>query len=79
MPERRAGDVLIRVGAVLSVAGMALTLVALLPLVSDVELPSQWWALSMLVGIGMGLVLAGLAANGRRRARAQATALDRSE
>jgi hypothetical protein len=76
MPEPAApgGDRLIRAGLVVTVVGMLLTLVAMLPLVSDVELPSAFWWLSMLVGVGMGMVLVGLARNGRRRSRSQTAA-----
>jgi hypothetical protein len=65
------GDRLIRVGVGVSVAGLMVALVALLPLVTDLELPSLFWALSMLLGIGFGLILLGLARKGRTRARAQ--------
>jgi hypothetical protein len=76
MPERTpgAGDRLIRAGLVVTSVGILLSLVAILPLVTDVELPSAFWWLSMLVGVGMGLILVGLARNGRRRSRAQTTA-----
>lgn len=62
---------MIRVGAVLCLVGMVLTFLSLLPLVMDVELPSLFWALSMLVGVGFGLILLGLFRKGRRRARTQ--------
>jgi hypothetical protein len=65
------GERLIRVGVGLSILGIALALVALLPLVTDLELPSEFWALSMLLGLGFGLILLGLARKGRSRARAQ--------
>jgi hypothetical protein len=65
------GDRLVRAGVVLSVVGISLALVALLPLVTDLRLPSTFWALSMLVGVGFALILAGLVRNGRSRARAQ--------
>ena len=76
MPESSAspGDRLIRAGLVFTAAGMVLTLIAMLPLVTDVELPSAFWWLSMLVGVGLGMVLVGLARNGRRRSRSQTTA-----
>ena len=68
------GDRLIRVGAVLCVVGMVVTLVSLLPMVLDVEVPSLFWALSMLVGVGFALILLGLFRKGRRRSRVQLSA-----
>jgi uncharacterized membrane protein YedE/YeeE len=68
------GDRLVRLGVGLSILGIALALVALVPLVTDVELPSAFWALSMLVGVGFALILAGLARKGRSRARGQVSA-----
>ena len=65
------GDRLIRVGVGLSVLGIGLALLALLPLVTDLELPSTFWALSMLLGLGFALILLGLARKGRTRARGQ--------
>lgn len=81
MPERTVahGDKLIRAGLVVTALGMLLALVAMLPLVTDLELPSALWWLAMLVGVGLAMVLVGLARNGRRRARSQTaarTALD---
>jgi hypothetical protein len=73
-PAAPAGDRLIRAGLVVTAVGMLLTLVAMLPLVTDVELPSAFWWLSMLIGVGMGMVLVGLARNGRRRAQSQTAA-----
>jgi hypothetical protein len=76
MPEPGVapGDRLIRAGLAVTVVGMLLALVAMIPLVTDVELPSAFWWLSMLVGVGMGMVLLGLARNARRRSRAQTAA-----
>jgi hypothetical protein len=76
MPEPSAapGDRLIRAGLVVTVVGMLLTGVAMIPLVTDIELASALWWLSMLVGVGLAMVLVGLARNGRRRARAQTAA-----
>ncbi len=75
MPDPgRPGDRLIRAGLVVSALGMLLTLVALLPLVSEVELPSLFWWLAMLWGLGLGLVLIGLLRGGRGRARRQVAA-----
>ena len=76
MPESSAapGDRLIRAGLVVTVLGMLLSLVAMVPLVTAVELPSALWWRSMLVGVGLAMVLLGLARNGRRRSRAQTAA-----
>lgn len=62
-------DRLLRAGIALTAAGLACTLVALLPLVSDLELPSAWWFLSMLTGVGLALVIAGLLRSSRSRRR----------
>ncbi|MGB8019826.1 MAG: hypothetical protein WCF04_01200 [Candidatus Nanopelagicales bacterium] len=72
-PGARA-ERLIRAGVGVAVLGILITLVAMLPLVSDVELPSVFWALSMLTGVGFAMILLGLARKGRRRARAQMAA-----
>ncbi len=80
MPEGTPspGDRLIRSGIVVTAVGMALTMVAILPLVTDLELPSAFWWLAMITGLGLAMVVAGLARNGRRRSRTQvaATAAD---
>ena len=65
------GPALVRAGFAVTVVGLGLALIALLPLVTSVELASLFWALAMLVGIGVGLILAGLFAQGRRRSRIQ--------
>ena len=65
------GPALVRAGFAVTVVGLGLALIALLPLVTSVELPSLFWALAMLVGIGVGLILTGLFAQGHRRSRIQ--------
>jgi len=65
--RRDRSDRVIRTGAVLTVAGILFTLIALLPLVSDVELPSAWWFLSMLTGVGLATILVGLTLSARSR------------
>lgn len=76
MPEDApgTGDRLIRAGVVVTAIGMALTLVAMLPLVTDLTLPSFFWWLAMLTGVGLSLVVVGLARNARRRSRSQVAA-----
>lgn len=67
---RAPGDRLLRAGAIVTGVGIVCTLIAMLPLVvPGLSLPSAWWFLSMLTGVGLALVIAGLAvaARGRRR------------
>ena len=65
--RRNCSDRVIRVGAVILVLGIVFSLIALLPLVSDIELPSTWWFLSMVTGIGLATVLVGLTMSARSR------------
>jgi hypothetical protein len=37
--------------------------------VPDLELPSVWWFLSMITGVGLALVIVGLAVSARSRHR----------
>ena len=68
--RQTAGDRLLRIGAVVTVVGMAFTLVALLPLVvPGLALPSAWWFLSMLTGVGLALVILGLLVSAWERRR----------
>lgn len=62
------GDRLLRLGIVVTIIGLALTLVALIPLfVPSVQLPGAWWFLSMLTGVGLALVIVGLIRAARAR------------
>ncbi len=61
------GDWLMRAGSVVLVIGMVFTLIALLPLFTDLELPSIWWGLSMITGIGLAMILIGLRRSGKGR------------
>lgn len=65
--RRNRSDRVIRVGAVILVLGIVFSLIALLPLVSDIELPSTWWFLSMVTGIGLATILVGLTMSARSR------------
>lgn len=66
----------IRAGVWLFVAGVLFTLVALVPLaVPDYEPSSAWWFLSMLTGVGLGLILLGLWRSARNRRRQVSQAL----
>jgi hypothetical protein len=69
-PTRAPGDRILRVGAVVTVIGLICTLIAMIPLVApSVELPSAWWFLSMITGVGLALVIIGLAVSARSRRR----------
>ena len=69
-PTRAPGDRILRVGAVVTVIGLICTLIAMIPLVApSVELPSAWWFLSMIPGVGLALVIVGLAVSARSRRR----------
>jgi hypothetical protein len=61
------GDRLMRIGSILLVIGMLFTAVAILPLFTDLELPSIWWGLSMIAGVGLGLILIGLRRSSKTR------------
>jgi len=53
-----------------TVIGILCTLIALTPLVlPSVTLPSAWWFLSMLTGVGLAMVIAGLVVSARTRRR----------
>lgn len=68
------GDRLLRVGVVVTVLGLVCVLIAIVPLVvPSVELSSIWWFLSMLTGVGLALVLAGLIRSARSRRRTGVT------
>lgn len=54
----------------MTVIGLVCTVIAMLPLVvPGLELPSAWWFLSMITGVGLALVIAGLAVSARSRHR----------
>ncbi|MCH9738119.1 MAG: hypothetical protein WAO33_04270 [Candidatus Nanopelagicales bacterium] len=57
----------IRAGAILTILGLVATLIAILPLVTDLELSSAWWFLSMITGVGLATVIAGLTMSARSR------------
>ena len=67
LPAAARADVVIRIGAILTVIGIILTLIAMLPLVTDIELPSAWWFLSMITGIGLAVIIVGLILSARSR------------
>jgi hypothetical protein len=57
----------IKAGAILTIIGLVATLIAILPLVTDLELSGTWWFLSMITGVGLATVLAGLTMSARSR------------
>jgi hypothetical protein len=56
-----------RVGSFIFALGMVFTLIAILPLFIELELPSIWWGLSMLTGIGLAMILIGLRRSSKTR------------
>ena len=69
-PRRAPGDRIMRAGAVITVIGLICTLIAILPLViPSLTLPSAWWFLSMLTGVGLAIVLVGLLVSALSRRR----------
>ncbi len=64
-------DRLVPIGLVVTAVGLLCTAVALVPLVASIELPSIFWGLSMLTGVGLMLILLGLLRGGLRRSRSQ--------
>lgn len=66
----RGPDALLRTGVIVTGIGLVCTLIALAPLVvPGIELPSLWWFLSMLTGVGLALVILGLLRSSRSRRR----------
>ncbi len=62
------GDRLMRIGVGVTALGLVATLIAMLPLVfPDLALPGVWWFLAMITGVGLALVIAGLARSARER------------
>ncbi len=74
--HRYPGDRLMRIGAWITAGGMVLTVLAIVPLVvPSVRLPSAFWWLAMVTGVGLALVLAGLWQAARARSRTVARGL----
>jgi len=61
------GNRLMLTGSIILASGMLLTLIAVLPLFIDLQLPWYWWALSMLTGLGLLLILVGLRRSSKTR------------
>lgn len=57
-----------RIGVGVTVAGLLATVIAIAPLVfPNIALPGVWWFLSMITGVGLALVIAGLVIAARER------------
>jgi len=77
------GERLMIVGGIVTVVGMVLTFIAMIPLAnSKWNMPSVFWSLAMLTGIGLFLLIWGLWRAARSRSktiRAAAAEFDRSQ
>ena len=63
-----SADRILRIGAWITVIGLAFTAIACLPLiVPSLTMPSALWGLSMLTGVGLIVVFIGLATGARQR------------
>jgi hypothetical protein len=63
-------DRILRIGVIVTVVGLGFTLVAIIPLVlPDLDMPSALWFLAMLTGVGLAIVVVGLALQSRARRR----------
>lgn len=61
-------DRVLRIGAVITVAGLIFILLAIIPLlVPSMHLPSALWFLSMLTGVGIVVICVGLVMSARSR------------
>ena len=61
-------DVVLRIGAGITVLGLVFTLIAITPLFfPSVQLPGVLWFLSMLTGVGIIVICAGLVMSARSR------------
>lgn len=61
-------DRILRAGILVTVIGLVITVIAMLPLlIEDLNLPGYWWFLSMITGVGLLLIIWGLAVGARER------------
>jgi Ni/Fe-hydrogenase subunit HybB-like protein len=76
-----AADRLLRLGGIVTVIGMILSLIAMSPAVFGEVLAPIWWALSMTTGLGLTILLVGVrrASAARSRAVQELTAARDSE
>ena len=72
-PTPSSADRVLRIGGWLTALGLVFTLIACLPLVfPSLQLPSAMWFLAMLTGVGLAVVIVGLALGARARRQPQA-------
>lgn len=69
--QHQSADRQMRIGGGLVVAGMILSAIAMSPALLGGHLSSLWWALSMLTGAGLLILITGL----RRAAAARSSAV----
>ncbi len=63
-------DLTLRIGAIVIAVGLAATVIAVLPFfLPSIGTPSAMWFLSMLTGVGLAIVIAGLVMSARSRRR----------
>ena len=66
--SRTLGETLLRAGFALIAVGLVCTLIAILPLFwPSLTMSGVWWFLSMLTGVGLIVMVAGLVTSGRNR------------
>lgn len=66
--SRTIGETLLRIGLAIIAVGLMCTLIAILPLFwPSLTMSGVWWFLSMLTGVGLIVIIAGLVTSGRDR------------
>lgn len=68
--DRTRGDRILRAGVWITIIGLVFSVIAMLPLVLPIELPSAFWFLSMITGVGLAVIIAGFVVSGGERRRA---------
>jgi hypothetical protein len=63
-----SSDRILRLGIWVTVLGLIITVIAMLPLlIEGFTLPGYWWFLSMITGVGLLLIIWGLVVGARER------------
>lgn len=66
--SKAIGETLLRAGLAITAIGLVCTLIAILPLFwPSLAMSGVWWFLSMLTGVGLIVIIAGLVTSGRDR------------